>query len=120
MKNKIVRQYLKEVKSNVVCETGSKGFIIRELQQGIVSFAEETPDLTLQDLYAEFGTPKEFALHLSDREDFPDLIKMAKKKAFLWRCLGIAGIVLAVVAFICAIIVINDFSGTVYVSDPIL
>lgn len=94
--DKIIKQYLKEVADNIVCGKGVKRFYMNEIKQILVSYSDNKSDLTLEDLHREFGSPEKFATNLSERDEYSDLLKKAKKKSNVWMCIGIAFIVLFV------------------------
>lgn len=97
-KNAVVRQYLSEVSSVIVCRKGTKGFFLRELEQAISSYAEENETVTLDMLYQQFGAPERFAAHLADDKLHAELYKKAKKKARIGMWIGIGAVILAVIA----------------------
>ncbi len=115
--NKIIKQYLKEVADNIVCNKSVKRFYMNEIKQILGSYSDGKPELTLEDLHREFGSPEKFATDLSGRDEFSDLLKKAKKKSNVWMCIGIAFIVLFIVAVWFIVYILPNLGGTVNITN---
>lgn len=117
MSNKIIKQYLKEVTNNIVCDKKIKFFYINEIKQHLMSYASDKPELSLDDLIEEFGSPEVFANQLSDRDEYAVFYKKAKKKAKRWTIIGGVAILLLIIAVIVIFRLIDLYGGAVDVED---
>lgn len=101
MKNEflICKRYVKEVSAVIICSKREKLFFMRELKDSVSSYVEDHPDCTLETLYAEFGSPEQFANDLMTRDDYAKMFKKAKTKAIVWKCVALIAVVIA--AWIC-------------------
>ena len=116
-KKQTIDRYLKEVSENLVASRRTKKFFIREFSDLVTSYAGEREDVTIDDLYNEFGKPEVFASQFTDRAEYANLLKKAEKKARLWMILAIGGIVV-IAALICFIVyLIKLYGGTITISD---
>lgn len=117
-KNPSVKRYLKEISAVIVCPKGTKGFFMRELKQDVLSYAQEHNDITFEMLCKAFGAPEKFTAGLADDEVYANYLKIAKKKAKIWKWIGISAIVLALIAIGLCIFTYIKFGGTVEVTNP--
>lgn len=117
-KNKqIISNYLKSVAKNLQVSRILKSTFIHELKDSVTSFASENKDITIDDLYNEFGTPKEISEGFLDRKDYNVLLAKAKKRAMIWKILGIS-VSLLLILLICFVgFLLRQYGGEVYVSD---
>lgn len=115
--NSVVRQYLKEISEALHCPKSAKSFVIGELKDSVLEFAEKHVAVTLDELYHEFGFPNVISDSFYNREDFKELMEKAKKNAFLWKCMGVVLPILLVVATTLAILLYKDIGGTITISD---
>ena len=116
--NPLVTQYLKDVSAKIICPKGTKRFFLCELEQEVLAFAEETPDLTMEMIYQAFGVPEKFASNIADQECYIELYQKAKKKATIWKWVGIGIGILALVMLLYFVRVINKVEGKVFVTNP--
>lgn len=116
-KNSIIRQYLSEVSSVIACPKGTKRFFLGELKQAICAYAEETGPVTLEMLYGQFGAPKRYMTHIADDQLLTELFKKAKRKARIWKWIGIGAVVIAGIAILVCIYIFHKLGGTATVSD---
>lgn len=116
--NRVICQYLNEISSSLACPKQTKKFFLRELESMITNSISEEDNLTLSILYQQFGTPDEFACGLIDREDYAVLFRKAKKKAIIWRWIGISFAVLSFVAVVLIVYLLKKLNVTVNVTNP--
>ena len=116
--NPLVTQYLKDVSAKIVCPKGTKRFFLSELEQEVLAFAEEKPDLTMEMIYQAFGVPEKYASNIADQECYIELYQKAKKKATIWKWVGIVVCVLALAILLYFIRVIGKVSGDTVVTNP--
>ena len=119
-KNKIIKQYLKKVMDYTACSKGLKLFYVQEMKQQLDSYLSDQPDLTLEYLHKALGTPEQFAVKLSERDEYSAALKRARKKYKIWMCVGIIFIVLFVIAVAVIIRLAVLYGGNVIVSDDFL
>lgn len=117
--NDVVDQYLKEVSSTIVSPKGTKGFFLRELKQLILPYIMENDGVTLDMLYHEFGTPDKYAQGLADQDLYAKLLKKAKRKATIWKWVGVILAIFALLAIIYIIFILEDLGGNAKVTNPI-
>lgn len=102
-KAKIVDHYLKQINGSLVGFRKTKKYFMREFSVLVTSYAEERQDVTIDDLHEEFGTPESFASQFTERTEYAELLKRAKKKSLLWMIAAIVGIVV-IACLICFIV----------------
>ena len=93
---KIVKSYLKEIKSALICSAGMKQAVLSTVRQRIADLFPDPSTLSMEELCREIGTPKEIALGLESRSD----IEQLKKKAKRYRIAKIAYMVLLLIALL--------------------
>ena len=96
MNNKVLNDYIKEVKKNLLCKKSDRIFYFSLIRDEIACFADEKENFTTEDLYKEFGTPESFAAKLLSNEEYHSLLKKAKKKALIWMIVAVAAIIVSV------------------------
>ena len=116
---KVINQYLKDVGENTVCKKHQKKFYLNEIKNVLISYAENKPELTYEDLEKEFGSPKDFADRLSEKEEFPRLLKKANIKAVLWAVFLIFCIAVLVFVIVLLYTMIEVYFGTYDTTDAI-
>ena len=116
--NPLVTQYLKDVSAKIICPKGTKRFFLCELEQEVLAFAEETPDLTMEMIYQAFGVPEKFASNIADQECYIELYQKATKKAKIWKWVGIAIGIIALLAIINLIFILQKNGGDVVITTP--
>lgn len=108
---KIVKSYLKEVKSALFCSPSMKQAFLSTVRQRIEELFPDFSTLSVEELYKEIGTPEEIACSLENHSD----IEQLKKKAKRYKVAKIAYMVLLLVAvLIIAFFVFLFISGKDY------
>lgn len=113
----IVKQYLKKVSRALHCPKSVKFVMIQELKGNVLEFAKNNAPITLDELYHEFGLPDVIANGFLNREDYENLLEKAKKKTFIWRCVGVVLLILLIIAVVLTIFLYKDIGGAVTISD---
>ncbi len=90
MTEKLIRQYLKETKKNVACSAKRKRAFLAQLEAGLRELAQETDDLTMEQLTEAFGTPQQQAQSFMETLDAKEV-----KKAFGWKKIVLIGVIAA-------------------------
>lgn len=116
--NPLVTQYLKDVSAKIVCPKGTKRFFLCELEQEVLAFAEEKPDLTMEMICQAFGVPEKYASNIADQECYIELYQKATKKAKIWKWVGIGIAALLAALLIWCIYILYLSSGNVNVTNP--
>lgn len=115
--NKVISLYLKEIASALICPKSLKSVFLSELRGDIETYTTSVSTVTEDDLYKEFGTPDEISNGFLDRNNYDDLLKKAKRKAFIWKLICI-GVSILLIFFICLAMSLLDMNGdTINVSD---
>lgn len=120
--NQPIKAYLKEVTANLDCPRSVRSVFRSELRSDIEDFAKDKPDLTVETLCEQFGSPDALSAEFIARSDYGELLQKAKKKAKKWRILCIVAAVLLVLAISMIVYfyyVIDEYAGTIHVSNPI-
>lgn len=65
MQNAVGRQYLKQIQRCLPCSSSEKRRFLRDLKHNVSLFTLENPQITLEELNRQFGTPEEI------RNSFP-------------------------------------------------
>ncbi len=109
MKNNktIIKLYLQEIEKELICSNSIKKAFIHEIKLQIAFLEERTPDLTLEDLYREIGSPAEIAKGLETREDIENLKKKARRYTHA-RILWAISALLVLCAIVATIIVVHE------------
>ena len=89
MNDKTIRQYLGAVKKDVCCSAKRKRVFLTELEAELREFAQEMPDLTMEQLTDAFGTPQKQAQDFMETLDAKEI-----KKAFGWKKVVLIGMIL--------------------------
>ena len=113
----IISNYLKNVAKNLQVSRILKSTFIHELKDSVTSFVSENKNITIDDLYNEFGTPEEISEGFLDRKDFATLLKKSQITSFRLRIICICSVILCIIIFIFLIWVIHESSGTITVTD---
>lgn len=112
---KIIKRYLKDVTNNIVCDKKIKLFYINEIKQHLMSYASDKPELSIDDLIEEFGSPEVFANQLSDRDEYAVFYQKAKRNAKRWMVIGSVSIFLLLIAVIVIFNLADVYGGSVIV-----
>lgn len=115
--NAMEETFLKEVSDNLVCSKNTKKFILKELRAIVYSFTQEHNDVNVEKLYEEFGDPKNFATEIVEKEEYKELVKKAKRKAWLWMAFSAIAVVLIIALIFMIAYIIKRLGGHFTVSD---
>ena len=95
----LIRQYLREVRKEVRCSAKRKRAFLAELETGLREFAQEAPDLTMEQLIDAFGTPQQRAQDFMETLDAKEV-----KKAFTWKKAVVIGLIAIVLIWLIALV----------------
>ena len=73
MTEKLIRQYLKETKKNVACSAKRKRAFLAQLEAGLRELAQETDEVTMEQLTEAFGTPQQQAQSFMETLDAKEI-----------------------------------------------
>ena len=99
MTEKLIRQYLKETKKNVACSAKRKRAFLAQLEAGLRELAQETDDLTAEQLTEAFGTPQQQAQSFMETLDAKEV-----KKAFGWKKVVLVAVIAIVLIWLIAVV----------------
>ena len=68
--NKVVKRYLKELKSALICSYSMKHVLLSTVKLRISELVSDSSTLSFEDLCNEIGTPEEIAHSLECRSDY--------------------------------------------------
>lgn len=106
---KIVKSYLKEIKSALICSAGMKQAVLSTARQRIADLFPDTSTLSMEELCREIGTPEEIALGLESRSDIEQLKKKAKRyKIAKITCTCLLFVAIFIAVFLSFVIVSNN------------
>lgn len=103
--------YLKQVKKELRCPAKRKRAFLAELEAGLREFAQELPDLAMEQLTDAFGTPQKQAQDFMETLDAKEI-----KKAFTWKKLVLICVLAVVLIWLVAVVTLwidghNDING---------
>ena len=103
--------YLKKVKKELRCPAKRKRAFLAELEAGLREFAQELPDLTIDQLIDAFGTPQKQAQDFMETLDAKEI-----KKAFTWKQVVVLGVIAALLIWLGVVVTLwidghNDING---------
>ena len=99
MTEKLIRQYLKETKKNVACSAKRKRAFVAQLEAGLRELAQETDDLTAEQLTEAFGTPQQQAQSFMETLDAKEV-----KKAFGWKKIVLIAAITMIMIWLIAVV----------------
>jgi len=99
MTEKLIRQYLKETKKNVACSAKRKRAFLAQLEAGLRELAQETDDLTAEQLTEAFGTPQQQAQSFMETLDAKEV-----KKAFGWKKIVLIAAITMIMIWLIAVV----------------
>ncbi len=117
MNRKTVKQYLKLVSKRLSVPKALKTAFIHDFRESVASFAAEHEDVTVEDLFHEFGTPNELAHGFASRKDYEALLEKAKKVTFRWRLISFIAAILIVALILLLVWIVHETSGAIVVSN---
>ena len=107
---KEIKSYISDVGNNLFCSRKQKKQILADIENEVLTYAENKRITDINEIYAHFGTPEEIAkAYIADAE--PQNIK----KAFNIRKMLVASVViaLAILAITVIITIIDNHSGKI-------
>ena len=91
--------YLRQVKKELRCPAKRKRAFLAELEAGLREFAQELPDLAMEQLTDAFGTPQKQAQDFMETLDAKEI-----KKAFTWKKLVLICVLAVVLIWLVAVV----------------
>lgn len=104
----LCRQYCRQVKHCLSCPASVQKPIMNQLEESVLSYLEEHPSDDLQELFAHFGTPEDFAANVLENLDGKQLYTQLQH--YRWRRIlltAILGLALGYGIFYCTRLAIN-------------
>ena len=99
MTEKLIRQYLKETKKNVACSAKRKRAFLAQLEAGLRELAQETDEVTMEQLTEAFGTPQQQAQSFMETLDAKEI-----KKAFGWKKIVLIAMIAIILIWLVAVV----------------
>ncbi len=119
----IIYTYVKAIEKDLKCSKALSSVFRKTLREQLYDFVEQCEargeTITYESLSERFGLPNEVADSFFSRSDYEELMKKAKKKAFIWKCAAFAGIILLIVIVVIFALYIRDASGKIIITGPI-
>jgi len=100
MHEALMRQYLRAVKKEVHCSAKRKRAFLAELEGELREFAQETPDLAMEQLTEAFGSPQQRAQDFMETLDAKEI-----KKAFGWKKIVLIGVIAFLLIWLIGVII---------------
>ena len=91
--------YLRQVKKELRCSAKQKRAFLAELETGLRELAQDSSDLTIDQLTNAFGTPQQQAQDFMETLDAKEI-----KKAFTWKKLVLIGVLAVVLIWLVAVV----------------
>ena len=113
----VISQYLREVKKGLRIDKALCGTVLGELKASVTEFCREKNDVSLEQLYAEFGTPEEISRSVIDREEYDTLLKRAKRKVLLWKVVAAFAVIAIAVFLAYTIKSLRSMGGTYTITN---
>ncbi|MBQ8893713.1 MAG: hypothetical protein IJ043_04815 [Clostridia bacterium] len=117
--DKEIRQFLLQIKKNLVCPRRQKKEIIRDISNSIYDYTEEHAVTDIREIYDHFGDPKEIARQLLSEAE-PQTVRKAidiRKAVIVAVIITLA--MLATTLIIELIDAHDEHRGNVYIEGPI-
>lgn len=88
--NKVVKQYLREVKSLLICDGKTKRRFVKQFGTDVEAYMEEQGVTDIQSLYTAFGEPIDIARGFFETADIKSIKrKMNVKRVILWSLIAV-------------------------------
>ncbi len=117
---KTIDTYIKAVEKELKCSKMLTSVFRKKFLGEIYHYAEQVDTngetITYENLSNRFGSPKGISDGFMSREDYTELLRKAKRKTILWRCVAVVGVALLIAAVILLIFVARDSGGKVTVT----
>ena len=114
-----VKEYADKVYENLLCSKAARAFFMRELRQNLAAFVSEHEDAGYDELAAEFGDPTIFGGEFTDRLEYAELLRKARKKATFWKCVGIVLALITVAVIVLCLLFVHAVTGEYIPRRPI-
>lgn len=114
--SKTAKKYLRDISKKMSCSGSLRHVLLGELRTRVYDFAAEQSAVTFESLCEQFGTPEEVARGFDCTEVTED-IKNRAKKYFGAKITAIALAVALVAVLIFLVVVIQETSGTIYITN---
>ena len=105
--NKHVKKYLRVIKRNIPSSYDKKNEFILSFEQNVLNSVSDRPDITAEELHAQFGTPESVIASVCDGLSPDDIAKAIQKKNRRIIILVASLIIAAVI--IAAVIIYNQY-----------
>lgn len=115
--NSNIKLYLKQVSDKLNCPKAKKTDIIGQLKSEIAADTADHTTVSLDELYAKFGTPDEVAVGFFNRTEYDSQMVLSKKKNKRWKAFAITACLLVILAVLFSFWVAHEFGGIATVSD---
>lgn len=105
--NKHVKKYLRVIKRNIPSSYDKKNEFIISFEQNVLNSVSDRPDITTEELHAQFGTPESVIASVSDGLSPDDIANAIHKKNRRMFILAASLIIAAVIT--AAVIIYNRY-----------
>ena len=90
-----IRRYLKAVKANLTCPSGTKSAFLSMIRDRINAFIDENPDATYESLVENFGEPEALAEEIS-QEEYSEAFRQKKRNMLILKVVAACLVVVCV------------------------
>ena len=101
-----IRRYLKAVKANLTCPSGTKSAFLSMIRDRINAFIDENPDATYESLVENFGEPEALAEEIS-QEEYSEAFRQKKRNMLILKVVA-ACLVVVCVAIAASLIIVAE------------
>lgn len=108
-KNKIVRQYLRQVRKAVPCSGKERRQLVQQLEESVAQYVSEHGAETVDDISREFGSPGEIWEAFLQNNDAAYIQRQLALKNRVCRIVVIAAVVLMIVVAVLGTLRFIDF-----------
>ena len=108
-KNKIVRQYLRQVRKAVPCSGKERRQLVQQLEESVAQYVSEHGAETVDDIGREFGSPGEIWEAFLQNKDAAYIQRQLALKNRVCRIVVIAAVVLMIVVAVLGTLRFIDF-----------
>ena len=108
-RNKIVRQYLRQVRKAVPCSGKERRQLVQQLEESVAQYVSEHGAETVDDISREFGSPGEIWEAFLQNKDAAYIQRQLALKNRVCRIVVIAAVVLMIVVAVLGALRFIDF-----------
>ena len=102
-----IRRYLKAVKANLTCPSGTKSAFLSMIRDRINAFIDENPDATYESLVENFGEPEALAEEIS-QEEYSEAFRQKKRNMLVLKIVAATLLVACVAVVIFSVVSLGN------------